>query len=169
MDQISKIADAVLYEGYVLWPYSRSATKNQRRWTFGGVYPQAHSARHPDDASLMQTECLVEGPEDCTLDVRIRFLHVVERRVARAGRDGLEPVEELTIGDDHHVSWDEATEREVTLADARVAEVDIPAGESIEELRDESGELAGALLRSWRALRGIVEVSIAQPAPACSA
>ena len=35
-----KIADAVLYEGYVLWPYSRSATKNQRRWTFGGVYPR---------------------------------------------------------------------------------------------------------------------------------
>ena len=37
--QARQIADAVLYEGYLLWPYRRSATKNQRRWTFGGVYP----------------------------------------------------------------------------------------------------------------------------------
>ncbi len=35
------IADAVLYEGYILWPYRRSAMKNTQRWTFGGVYPRA--------------------------------------------------------------------------------------------------------------------------------
>ena len=39
MDAVRRIADAVLYEGYVLWPYRKSAMKNQRRWTFGGVYP----------------------------------------------------------------------------------------------------------------------------------
>ena len=42
-DPIRAIADAVLYEGYLLWPYRRSAQKNQRRWTFGGVYPRAYS------------------------------------------------------------------------------------------------------------------------------
>ena len=51
MDPVRAIADAVLYEGYVLWPYRRSAMKNQRRWTFGGVYPPAWSALHPDDAA----------------------------------------------------------------------------------------------------------------------
>jgi hypothetical protein len=60
-DPITRIADAVLYEGYVLWPYRRSALKNQRRWTFGGVYPETHSAAHPDDSSRMRTQCLVEG------------------------------------------------------------------------------------------------------------
>ena len=35
-DPIRRIADAVLYEGYLLWPYRRSATKNRQRWTFGG-------------------------------------------------------------------------------------------------------------------------------------
>ena len=50
MDPVRAIADAVLYEGYVLWPYRRSALKNQRRWTFGGVYPRgAQRARIPDD------------------------------------------------------------------------------------------------------------------------
>ena len=44
-DPVRAIADAVLYEGYVLWPYRRSALKNQRRWTFGGVYPAARGER----------------------------------------------------------------------------------------------------------------------------
>ena len=173
MDEIAKIADAVLYEGYVLWPYSRSATKNQRRWTFGGVYPEAHSADHPDDAFVMQTECLVEGGEDCRLDVRVRFLHVVARQVARAGEHGLERVEELTVEDEHHVSWDEATEREVKLTDAsparlatgRAVAVDFPAGESLEDLRDGSGRLAGALLRTWKSLRGSVGVAAEELRP----
>ena len=42
-------ADAVLYEGYLLWPYRRSALKNQRRWIFGGLFPPAWSEAHPDD------------------------------------------------------------------------------------------------------------------------
>ena len=43
VDAVEKIAAAVLYEGYVLWPYRRSAPKNQQRWTLGGVYPRAYS------------------------------------------------------------------------------------------------------------------------------
>ena len=43
-DPVRAIADAVLYEGYILWPYRRSALKNQKRWTFGGVHPRGHSA-----------------------------------------------------------------------------------------------------------------------------
>ena len=61
-DPVEKIAAAVLYEGYVLWPYRRSAQKNQRRWTFGGVYPRAFSeSAGTNDPWLMQTQCLVEG------------------------------------------------------------------------------------------------------------
>ena len=45
-------------------PTGKSALKNQRRWTFGGVYPRAHSAAHPDDPAAMRTQCLVEGGAD---------------------------------------------------------------------------------------------------------
>jgi hydrogenase maturation protease len=167
VDEIRRIADAVLYEGYVLWPYSRAATKNQRRWTFGGVYPEGHADRHPDDPFLMQTECLVEGEGDCRLDVRVRFLHVVARQVARARDGGLEHVDELTVGAERHVSWDEAVEREVGLtgvpldglASGRTIAVDFPAGESLEKLHDASGRPAGALARSWRTLHGTVGVA----------
>ena len=41
---VDPIADAVLYEGYILYPY-RPSTKNRQRWTFGGLYPEAYCKR----------------------------------------------------------------------------------------------------------------------------
>ena len=38
---VDPIANAVLYEGYILYPY-RPAVKNRQRWTFGGLYPEAY-------------------------------------------------------------------------------------------------------------------------------
>ena len=161
MDAVRRIADAVLYEGYVLWPYRKSAMKNQRRWTFGGVYPEGHSAAHPDDPSTMEAQCLVRGHEGTELEVVVRFLHVVARQVLRAGAGGLEPVEELEAGGERHLSWDEASEREVSAGKLRLGELgraprllelDVPAGARVEELE------GGAIERSWRALRGTVEV-----------
>jgi hypothetical protein len=167
VDPVRAIADAVLYEGYILWPYRRSALKNRRRFTFGGVYPVAHSREHPDDASVMRTECLLEGGAGVRVEARVRFLHVVARRVARATADGgLEPVDELTAGGERHVAWEEAAEREVALAltaggGAVRAAVAIPAGGEREDLCG-----AGALLRSWHALEGSVEVATARLADA---
>ncbi len=38
---VRSIADAVMYEGYMLYPYRPSSVKNRQRWTFGGLYPEA--------------------------------------------------------------------------------------------------------------------------------
>ena len=148
MDPVRAIADAVLYEGYLLWPYRRSATKNQRRWTFGGVYPRAHSERHPDDRATMRTECLLEGGADARVTVAVRFLHVVARQVMRDG----EPVDELVAGGERHLSWDEAVERELTVQAPGRTPVAIAAGSREEPLP------GGAIVRSWEALAGTVEV-----------
>jgi hypothetical protein len=158
-DPVRAIADAVLYEGYILWPYRRSALKNQRRWTFGGVYPRGHSAAHPDDAWTMRTECLLEGGPDATVEVRVRFLHVVARRVGRATGDGLELVDELVVGGDTHLAWEEAVEREVMIAGVPArTPIAIAAGERDEALSGPDGEPAGAIARSWRQLRGTAAV-----------
>ncbi|MCA3749215.1 MAG: hypothetical protein AB1425_07740 [Actinomycetota bacterium] len=167
MDAVQKIADAVLYEGYVLWPYRRSAKKNQRRWTFGGVYPRAYSeARGGDDPWLMQTQCLIVGDESSAVEVKVRFLHVTERNVGKRRGEDLEFVDELRVGEERYLAWDEATEREVaieklTLSDLESpqrTEIEIPSGCSEEPLADPAGEAAGALVRRWRSLRGAVEV-----------
>jgi len=139
VDVVRRIADAVLYEGYMLWPYRRSALKNQQRFTFGGVYPRAW-----DDRSLVQAQVLLEGPEDAEVDVRVRFLHVVARQVLAA--DGA-PVDELEIDGERWVTWDEAVERE-----AVPGPLSVPAGEEVETLPE------GAIRRSWRALSGEVRV-----------
>src|SRR6202040_3580803 len=58
---VEQIADAVLYEGYILYPY-RPSVKNRQRWTFGGLYPRAFClAQETGDAWSMQTECLLRG------------------------------------------------------------------------------------------------------------
>jgi hypothetical protein len=146
-DAVRRIADAVLYEGYMLWPYRKSALKNQQRFTFGGVYPPAWQ----QDASSVQTQVLMHGGEDAEIDVRVRFLHVVRRQVLRAASPTgtHEPVEELIAAGQRFVSWDEAVERELAPG-----AIEIAAGERLEEID------GGAIERSWQALHG--EVSLAR-------
>ena len=168
MDAAKKIAEAVLYEGYILWPYRRSARKNQQRWTFGGVYPKEYSeARGEDDPWLMQTQCLVSGSEESTVEAKVRFLHVTERKVGRKNGEDLESVEELRVGGELYLPWDEATEREIAVGRFRISDllespkqvaVDISGGSTEESLTDSAGEVVGALARSWRTLSGAVEV-----------
>ena len=84
---IRRVAETVLYEGYLLYPYSRSAMKNQQRWTFGGVYPREYSeSGNGSDPWLMQTQCLVLGDESTTLDITVRFLQVIQRAVVDSSR-----------------------------------------------------------------------------------
>jgi hypothetical protein len=166
-DPVRAIADAVLYEGYVLWPYRRSALKNQQRWTFGGVFPAAHAAARPDDRATMQTQCLLEGDEATRLEVRVRFLHIVERQAMAAGASGLVPVDELVVGAERHLTWDEAAEREIvagpvglaTLETPLEADIAVPAGEQVEAVADAGGSAAGAVVRRWHELAGRVHVA----------
>lgn len=74
---VEKIANAVLYEGYMLYPYRASAIKNRQRWNFGTLYPVSYAEiQLPAEQSRMITECLVNGESAATLDVRVRFLQL---------------------------------------------------------------------------------------------
>lgn len=144
-DPVRRLADAVLYEGYLLWPYRKDALKNQQRFTFGGVYPTDWE----QDRSSVQVQALLEGDADTSVEVRLRFLQVVRRQALRRAETGaLEPVEELLAAGVRHVSWDEAVERE--LAPGPIA---IAAGEAEEQVE------GGAVRRSWHALQGELSCS----------
>jgi hypothetical protein len=151
-DPVRAIAQAVLYEGYLLWPYRRSAAKNQQRWTFGGVFPRGWSeAGHPDDAWRFRTECLLEAGPEASVEVTVRFLQIVERTLRdAAGRY----VDRLSVDGEECLAWQEATEREIAVEvtferPAGLAEIEIPAG----------SEQDGAIVRSWNALSGSVSVT----------
>ena len=73
-DPVRAIANAVLYEGYLLWPYRGSALKNQRPFSFGDLDPVGRPAMH--------TECLLEGGDPAAVQVTVRFLQdTLEREV----------------------------------------------------------------------------------------
>ncbi|SDK28966.1 hydrogenase maturation protease [Nonomuraea maritima] len=162
MDHVRQIAQAVLYEGYLLWPYRESSLKNQHRWTIGGVHPEAYGSAHDNHPWRMRTECLVEAEPGDTVDVCVRFLHAVTRDVVRV-RDGAEErVAELVAGGERRLPGQEAQEREthasgLVLDDLcrapAVTDIAFPAGES----REPVGERAGAVLHRWQALRGRIE------------
>ena len=143
-DPLRRLADAVLYEGYILWPSRRSATKNRQRWTFGGVYPPAHTGAHPDDPCVVQTQVVVE--RSCDVEVTARFLHVVERALVNTAGERVDELHGL-------LAWDEATEREVRAGPGRTA-IEIPGGHETEAVD------GGAIVRSWRALSGHVDVRV---------
>lgn len=96
---VDKVVEAVLYEGYVLYPY-RPSVKNRQRWTFGGLYPRAYAeTRTGSDAWQTQTQCLLIGEDTSTVRVTIRFLHLTNRTSPHSP----DP-------------WQEGTERTVDIA-----------------------------------------------------
>jgi hydrogenase maturation protease len=119
IDDARKVADAVLYEGYLLYPYRASATKNQQRWQFGVLVPPSYAATGTGEYTTMRTECLLEVGSAAVLHARLRFLQLATRRAtADHGSGGA-----VGAGD----GWDEAVEREVDVV-APVAEL---AGEGL--------------------------------------
>jgi hypothetical protein len=77
MSKVEQIADAILYEGYILYPYRASSLKNVQRWNFGVLHPPAYAqAQRGADASKFQCECLASGQQ---LDITVRFLQLVTR------------------------------------------------------------------------------------------
>lgn len=114
---VDQIAEAVLYEGYLLYPY-RPSVKNRQRWTFGGLYPPSYgevqAGREP---STSRTECLVHGDERSLLSVRVRFLHLQLRRSANAENDrGVRA--DLDPAGPHE--WQEAVERDVEIGESSI-------------------------------------------------
>lgn len=105
MTAAEQIARAVLYEGYVLYPYRPSAIKNQQRWNFGVLYPPLWaSGQTGSDRSYFQMECLCECPPGASLDVSVRFLQLVSR-------------------DDGGREWQEGVEQTIAISGLAVAQV----------------------------------------------
>lgn len=115
LDHVKAVADAVLYEGYVLYPYRASATKNQARWQFGVLVPPSYAATGTGEHSSCRTECLAEVGPDAELHIRLRFLQAQRRTVEAEQPDApgrYREVNALIVGEDELLPWDEAIERE---------------------------------------------------------
>ena len=129
LDAVRRMADAVLYEGYILYPYRASAQKNRSRWQFGVVMPPGYTAADPSESAVTQTECVLEHSGQPTVQVILRFLQVQRR----------------TVEGSPAAAWDEAVEREIEFTVDRrrtarrradVKEFAVAGGEDREPLAD---------------------------------
>jgi hypothetical protein len=172
LDAARRIADTVLYEGYILYPYRASHGKNSSgvRWQFGVLVPRRHADANPLPPGAMQaagtvsgavetwcqqTECIVEPGDGASVDIKLRFLHLQARLVEQAdGPASFTPVESLAAGGELYVTWDEGVETEIdatfALADLcageQVVPVELPASEEIESVE------GGRVIRRRQAL-----------------
>ena len=78
--RVEAIVRAVLYEGYILYPYRPSSVKNRQRWTFGGVYPRDYAALEPSSPAGCRP-MPAAGDLHIRIEVHVRFLHIVRRDV----------------------------------------------------------------------------------------
>jgi len=161
----ARIADAVLLEGYVLYPYRSTATKNRYRWTFGVLAPQSWSQAGGCEESWLEAQLLVSGASP-VLQGRLRFLSVVDRTIESHDGTKLERVSSLDVDGRAFVAWEEGEVREIDF-DASVDGVtsfDIEPTEKIETVCDASGALRGRVVRTQSALHGAVHVRV-EPLP----
>ena len=160
LDPVRKIADAVLYEGYILYPYRASAQKNRSRWQFGVVMAPGYAAAEESETSFTRAECVLEHGGQPAVRVLLRFLQV-QRRTSGGESSAAE-------------IWDEAVEREIEAAadaaalfgDGVTRAFTVEGGEDREEdVMRRREPLAGAVtIRAaevpgpWRALKLQVRV-----------
>jgi hydrogenase maturation protease len=165
-----RIADALLYEGYLLYPYRATAAKNRYRWQFGVVAPRACGDANEFGPSRMQTECLFEPGADPMIDIKIRFLHVEARVIERlvCAPDEWEAVGAVTVEGRELTSWDEARPREVVLSGLsarepftdRVYPLEVAGDRTIEVVRNAAGDVVAREVRECRAISGLVHVGV---------
>ncbi|WP_253905255.1 hypothetical protein [Arthrobacter sp. H14] len=165
------VADAVLYEGYLLYPYRASSRKNQSRWQFGMLGPPGAAASGAGEESTMFADALLTAGPQASVEVHLRFLQLQTRSAERLDDGTFTPVNELTVGAARWLTWDEASEQEITLGPFALAQleagesipVDVPANEDIEVLQDDAGLPAGRLVRRRLALSGTVHLGLSMP------
>lgn len=175
-DGARAVADAVLYEGYLLYPYRRSSAKNRMRWQFGVLAPKPwlpasvlddKSVAGSADAWRQQTECLVQvrSRDSAAVTVCVRFLQMQHRRVEQRTETGYVAVDALDVSGVRFLTFDEAVPREhecvVKLAEMRaapvVAEIEVPGCEEVEQLGD-----AGRIVRVRKPLRAVLSLAATQ-------
>jgi hypothetical protein len=164
-DRVRAIADAVLYEGYLLYPYRATSGKNQSRWQFGVLGPDGAAERGIGEDDTMSAQVLIDPGPDAALSVVVRCLQLQRRIVERATDDGdYERVDQLTAGTQSWLTWDEAVECELSFGPFTEADLQrsrtlpfLVAGGCDVELVD-----GGRLVRRREELRGELTV-LAEP------
>ena len=76
--QLRAVADAVLYEGFLLYPYSKSALKNQMPFQFGVVMPDGYGDSSEPPSMRSQFVFCLGSTSGARIEGMLRFLRIAE-------------------------------------------------------------------------------------------
>ena len=155
-----QVADAVLYEGYILFPYRASALKNRYRWQWGVVIPRAQADIGGSEPCALHCEMLLRAAPGTVVDISARFLQLRLRQMVDAEQ---RPVDELEVDGQPMPTWEEGIEHEVTVAvtvgESRLwtRRFALDGGEQVERLG-----AAGTAVRTTQPVQGELRVDVTQ-------
>ena len=169
LEHARKVADAILYEGYLLYPYRQSAQKNQVRFQFGVLMPPGYAGRSttasrpPARPSAWWSAPTTRRSWSCCGSCSCSGGPC---RRSRPDDGDLREVGTLYVDGTEYTGWDEAAEREqhVTVRSATCSRrtgtpSSTPARASRpQDLTDARGRRAGRLVREWAAADGMIRL-----------
>ncbi len=186
-DAARSVADAVLYEGYVLYPYRASSRKNQARFQWGVLVPRGFSEAEGSERWSMRSDCVLEAGPAPLLSVRIRCLQAQRRRceqrigpagpASQDGREGdatFEPVATLEVDGVVHMAWDEVVDQVVDLPALTLKAGEgfthtepffFEAAEETELIRNNADTVVGRFVRSRAPITGVARLCASTPDP----
>jgi hypothetical protein len=131
-DQARAVGDAILYEGYLLYPYRASAGKNKVRWQWGVLMPPSYASAEIGEHASARVECLLEPLAHTILHVKVRFLQTRTRltwdEAVEHETDFELPLSELPVETQFRVPGEERTHPLSGVLTARVDPLDGPFG-----------------------------------------
>lgn len=157
-DRARAVADAVLYEGYLLYPYRGTSGKNQSRWQFGVVGPTGAAEAGLGEDDTLSAQFLVDDARALTLV--LRFLQLQHRRAERATGDGdFEPVDELRTATASWLTWDEAVECEISFGPLAFGDEPWSLPVTVRAATDLEAVDGGRLVRERHEIAGLLTVT----------
>lgn len=92
-DEVDRLVESLLFEGYALYPYTPQAVKNATPTPFGIVYPPRYADECPGAFDHARLECTAEPEPGDALTATLRYLVMTgERHEAQERRVDLRPV-----------------------------------------------------------------------------
>ncbi|MEO7294341.1 MAG: hypothetical protein ABIW34_14630 [Ginsengibacter sp.] len=113
---LEELTRTLLYEGYSLFPYHRSAIKNQKPVPFGVIYPKDYNTYNQHSHAAMQSECIVTGGDDLSINIIVRFLHLIKTEVLKQNNEKENEVDDVVAG------W-QTIEREINSGNLLITEL----------------------------------------------
>ncbi len=146
LDLARTVADAVLYEGYLLYPYRASSSKNRSRWQFGVLGPEGAAEAGVGENPQMRLQTVLSTPgAGAHAEVHLRFLRSQLRQVL--DEQG-EPTARVVVDGSEILTWEEAVECEhVVRLDLDAAATGVAEDFSLEGGEDPSESAGGRVIR----------------------